>query len=312
MGDALAGEFGAREARTALRDKLGAIPLEIEIKLRVADLNAIREKLARLKAQPVRPRVHEMNALYDTRGGALARGAQMLRIRVERDASGRGKLGKKAGADAGTDAGKTVTLTYKGPVKGSENTGQSASQGASSRAGRGNARAGRQAADKVARSFGDKYKGAQRNAGPGERYKVREEREVGASDDGAIAEILAALGLAPRFRYEKFRSTYRLPGIAHVVVELDETPIGDFLELEGRREAIDRAAARLGFGRADYITESYGALYAERCGGARAALQNGTGGLLPAAEMLFRRGQSPQRKKKSSADSSKARSVPGI
>ncbi len=69
--------------------------------------------------------------------------------------------------------------------------------------------------------------------GPGP-YKVREEREVRASDERAIAEILGALGLAPRFRYEKYRSTYRLPGIAHVVVELDETPIGDFLELEGR------------------------------------------------------------------------------
>ena len=126
---------------------------------------------------------------------------------------------------------------------------------------------------------------------------MREEREVRASDERAIAEILGALGLAPRFRYEKYRSTYRLPGIAHVVVELDETPIGDFLELEGRREAIDRAAARLGFGRADYITESYGALYAEDCAEAgRAVFQNEPGGPLRAAEMLFRNGERGRRK----------------
>ena len=59
------------------------------------------------------------------------------------------------------------------------------------------------------------------------------------------------LGLRPSFRYEKYRSTYRLPGLAGVTLELDETPIGDFLEAEGSRsgDRPRRGAARLSAGR---------------------------------------------------------------
>ena len=259
-----------RRAKAALQNNSAEITLEIEIKLRVADRDALRETLARLKAQPTRARVHEMNTLYDTRDGALARRGQMIRVRVEREVGGPGKFGRTPGKDAD----KRVTLTYKGPVKDHEARER--------RKVRGSGRA--------AHGGGNRY----RSAGP---YKVREEREVRASDERAIAEILGALGLAPRFRYEKYRSTYRLPGIAHVVVELDETPIGDFLELEGRRKAIDRAASRLGFGRADYITESYGALYARNCAEAgRAVFQNEPGGPVRAAAMLFRNGERGRRK----------------
>ena len=72
--------------------------------------------------------------------------------------------------------------------------------------------------------------------------------------------------MRPCFRYEKFRTTYRLPGIRNLKVEVDETPIGLFLELEGPGREIDRAAARLGFGPAEYITKSYGALFMEERG----------------------------------------------
>jgi hypothetical protein len=64
------------------------------------------------------------------------------------------------------------------------------------------------------------------------------------------------MGLRPWFRYEKYRSTYRLPGFSELLVELDETPIGDFLELEGECGAIDRCAVLLGFRPADYIVKS--------------------------------------------------------
>jgi adenylate cyclase class 2 len=46
---------------------------------------------------------------------------------------------------------------------------------------------------------------------------------------------------------------------------LDQTPIGDFLELEGAAQWIDRTARTLGFSPADYITVSYGRLYLEYC-----------------------------------------------
>jgi len=51
------------------------------------------------------------------------------------------------------------------------------------------------------------------------------------------------------FSYEKYRTTMKLPGSARwakdLVIEVDETPIGTFLELEGPAEAIDRAAQNL-------------------------------------------------------------------
>jgi adenylate cyclase class 2 len=48
-------------------------------------------------------------------------------------------------------------------------------------------------------------------------------------------------------------------------VTLDETPIGDFLELEGPSDWIDRTARDLGFSTSDYITSSYITLYMEFC-----------------------------------------------
>jgi adenylate cyclase, class 2 len=77
----------------------------------------------------------------------------------------------------------------------------------------------------------------------------------------AAERILAELGFRPWFRYEKFRSSFRLPGLPLLAVELDETPIGFFFELEGPADSIDRAAKRLGFGPADYLTASYYELF---------------------------------------------------
>jgi adenylate cyclase, class 2 len=110
--------------------------------------------------------------------------------------------------------------------------------------------------------------------GPGEpqkeaRFKVRDEREVVVADDAAMRGILEALGLRGWFRYEKFRTTFALPRTAKwaagLHVELDETPIGVFLELEGPPNAIDRAAQELGFSRAEYITKNYLLLHVENC-----------------------------------------------
>ena len=42
---------------------------------------------------------------------------------------------------------------------------------------------------------------------------------------------------------------------------IDETPIGDYAELEGSPEWIDRAAVRLGVDRSAYLTLSYGRLF---------------------------------------------------
>jgi adenylate cyclase class IV len=88
---------------------------------------------------------------------------------------------------------------------------------------------------------------------------------VVVSNPEQMSAILGVLGLSPTFRYEKFRTTYKLPGIRTLNVEFDETPIGQFLELEGDISAIDRAAGLLGYSQYDYVTESYGALYIADC-----------------------------------------------
>jgi adenylate cyclase, class 2 len=95
----------------------------------------------------------------------------------------------------------------------------------------------------------------------GSRYKIRAEHELRISDEAAMTRILQALALRPWFRYEKFRSSYSLPGMDGLKLEVDETPIGDFLEIEGEQAGIDRSAALLGFRPDDYITKSYGALF---------------------------------------------------
>jgi adenylate cyclase, class 2 len=97
------------------------------------------------------------------------------------------------------------------------------------------------------------------DSGVGEdRHKHRVETETQVSDGEAIAEIFRSLGLVAAFRYEKWRSEWS-DGEGHCVV--DETPIGNFAELEGPAEWIDRAATRLGVEPGAYLTLSYGRLF---------------------------------------------------
>jgi adenylate cyclase, class 2 len=104
------------------------------------------------------------------------------------------------------------------------------------------------------------YKGPSKSV----RYKKRQELEVTLSDAKVAEEIFKKIGYQQVFRYEKFRTEYvnrDEPG----KVLLDETPVGNFLELEGPPRWIGRTARLLGFSQADYITGSYGYLYALYC-----------------------------------------------
>jgi adenylate cyclase class 2 len=97
------------------------------------------------------------------------------------------------------------------------------------------------------------------------RFKIKNEAEVTVTNSTELPAILHALGLRPAFRYEKFRTTYALPGLPELKIEVDETPVGNYLELEGPVTSIDRAAHLLGYARKDYLTDSYGALYLVHC-----------------------------------------------
>lgn len=99
------------------------------------------------------------------------------------------------------------------------------------------------------------FKGPKRHV---EGVKSRREIESGVSDAGGLRAILEALGYRPIFRYQKYRETYRWRD-AEIVV--DETPIGVFVEIEGRVETIHAAASALGKARDDYIRDSYPGLF---------------------------------------------------
>ncbi len=100
-------------------------------------------------------------------------------------------------------------------------------------------------------------------------YKVRDELEVEVSEAGNLSQIFEGLGMSGWFRYEKYRTTFRLAAskawARDLLIELDETPIGTFVELEGPAEAIDRAATELGFSKRDYVLKNYLVLYMEEC-----------------------------------------------
>jgi adenylate cyclase, class 2 len=102
--------------------------------------------------------------------------------------------------------------------------------------------------------------------GPSEqgRYKKRHEIEIALQDAYGLEQIFNEIGYHPIFRYEKFRTEYAKPPSTGKVL-VDETPIGNYLEIEGSPRWIDRTARLLGFSTADYITRSYGYLYLAYC-----------------------------------------------
>ncbi|MBI4483800.1 MAG: class IV adenylate cyclase [Acidobacteria bacterium] len=171
--------------------------LEIEIKLRVHDLEEVRRKLAGADARRQKDRYFEDNWLYDYESKQLRGRGCIVRLR-------------KAGDEA--------QLTFKGP--------------------------------------------AQKD----DRLKVREELESSISDAEVVRKILGELGLRPVFRYQKYREVFVLPGLAAPLeIMVDETPIGNYLELEGERNAVISGAKRLGFSESDFIKSTYLSLYADYC-----------------------------------------------
>ncbi len=85
-------------------------------------------------------------------------------------------------------------------------------------------------------------------------FKIREEFESEIRDPAAFRRILKALGLRIIFQTRKKRTLFRHGRLG---VSLDETAVGDYIELEGRRSDIVRFAKGLGYGRKDFITLDY-------------------------------------------------------
>src|SRR5262249_42476080 len=135
---------------------------EIEIKFRVADVEALSSRLRQIGFEQITPRTHEMNTLFDLPGHPLRNRGDLLRLRKY---------------------GETWVLTHKGKGKNKD--------------------------------------------GP---HKIRTETETRVENGGKMEAILRALQFEPSFRYEKFRAEWKRDE-GHVMV--DETPIGNFAEIEG-------------------------------------------------------------------------------
>src|SRR6267378_319247 len=186
---------------------------EIEIKLAIRDGKALQRALNRLRAKPANPkapRVHEMNLIFDTPDGGLAKHGQLLRIRTETPAPAKkGPRGKAA---------RRTVLTFKSPPE--------------------------ELAIGDVGHVGDR------------RHKVREEIETELTDGATMQRIFEGLGLRGWFRYEKYRTTYVLPG-RHAWAK------GLLIEVEAA--AIDRAAKELGYSPKEYVLKNYLVLYVEEC-----------------------------------------------
>lgn len=92
------------------------------------------------------------------------------------------------------------------------------------------------------------------------RAKVRSETETAVDAPDAIRAVFARVGLVRVYRYQKYRSyhTWTDPESGRqLMISLDNTPIGVFMELEGDSGTIERAAAAMGFGASEHILDDY-------------------------------------------------------
>ncbi len=110
------------------------------------------------------------------------------------------------------------------------------------------------------RQYGSSWKLTHKSGGKIARHSSRVELETAVADGKMMDAILRGLGYSPSFRYEKFRAEWT-DGKGQIVV--DETPIGNFCEIEGPARWIDTTAIKLRVAREDYITKNYATLFAE-------------------------------------------------
>jgi adenylate cyclase, class 2 len=108
------------------------------------------------------------------------------------------------------------------------------------------------------RKYGSEWVLTHKSKGKAGRHKTRVELETRVSDGAKMDAILRALGYSPTFRYEKFRAEWA-DAKGHVVI--DETPIGNFGEIEGPSRWIDETARRLGLTPNEYVIETYSELF---------------------------------------------------
>ena len=182
---------------TGTRQDASATSIETEVKIELADLPKVRDRLLQLGFRIRMPRAFEDNWIFDYPDRSLARRRQLLRVR---------------------SFGGRAWITLKTPSRRST------------------------------------------------RYKIRQELETELGDARVARQLLGSLGFEPSFRYQKFRTVLEPaePSGKKLTVTLDETPIGNFLEIEGSARDILALSAKLGHKPTDFIQDSYWQLFQKR------------------------------------------------
>jgi len=104
---------------------------------------------------------------------------------------------------------------------------------------------------KVNRKIFLTFKGATQKS---RKFKIREEYETEVRNEKQLKKILKSLGLQPVFTYNKYRTVFRKKRLK---ICLDETSVGNYLELEGKQNEIVRFAEALHLSKKDFIKKDY-------------------------------------------------------
>jgi len=86
------------------------------------------------------------------------------------------------------------------------------------------------------------------------KFKIREEYETEIKNVKQLQKILKNLGLNPVFQYKKHRTILKKKNL---VVCIDETDIGNYIELEGEQNEIVKFSKGMGFSKNDFIKLDY-------------------------------------------------------
>ncbi len=92
--------------------------------------------------------------------------------------------------------------------------------------------------------------------------KGREELETTVGDGALLLQLFERLGFHVWFRYQKYREEFHS---GDLVIAVDESPIGTFVELEGSEEDILAMSETLGRPTSDFVLDSYLALFRQHC-----------------------------------------------
>ena len=94
--------------------------------------------------------------------------------------------------------------------------------------------------------------------GSDEKFKERQELEIEISDIELAEKILSTLGFTQKLIMEKYRTEYEL---AETVLALDRLPFGDYLEIEGDKDSIEKVVRMLGLEKQERLVHTYWHLF---------------------------------------------------